>query len=221
MFEFRPDWHRASHCLPLVRQYHAAIDVVLETHPHRPLCAVHCRHCGIRFLTHACNAQRENLLCPFGCREHSRRQAQRERSQRHYRTQSGWLNKKQCNLRRAARCQPPPECAAATEIATAAMRAAPDDLSPATPPLHTVRHASCDQVDGELRPVVDTEQSLEQRLAGSPLLPYLTVLVSLIVNRVVRREELLASLVQSVRQRSLGGRWPIDYVSLVRQQHPP
>lgn len=43
-----------------------------------------CKHCGIRFFTHPRNAGREDLGCPFGCREHHRRELSKERSRRHY-----------------------------------------------------------------------------------------------------------------------------------------
>jgi hypothetical protein len=56
----------------------------LETHPELAGCAVDCKHCGIRFFTHPRNANREDLRCPFGCREHHRRELSRERSRRHY-----------------------------------------------------------------------------------------------------------------------------------------
>jgi hypothetical protein len=44
---------------------------------------VGCKHCGIRFFTHPRNAGREDLSCPFGCREHHHRQLGKERSRRH------------------------------------------------------------------------------------------------------------------------------------------
>ena len=59
---------------PLVRQYQLTLDAVLRDHPGLASCAVHCCRCGIRFLTHPRNANRRDLCCEFGCREHHRRQ---------------------------------------------------------------------------------------------------------------------------------------------------
>jgi hypothetical protein len=62
---------------------------------------VHCCHCGIRFFTHPRNAGRRDLRCPFGCREHHRRQRANERSKKHYRTDEGRKNKKSLNGKRS------------------------------------------------------------------------------------------------------------------------
>lgn len=68
-------------------------------------CLVRCRYCGIRFLTHPCNARRRNLHCPFGCRKEHRRQCANRRSAKHYRTPKGRKNKKARNGQRSC-CEP-------------------------------------------------------------------------------------------------------------------
>lgn len=64
-------------------------------------CAVRCCHCGIRFLTHPRNAGRQQLGCPFGCRQHQRRRRAAERSRKYYQTESGRRKKKRLNGNRS------------------------------------------------------------------------------------------------------------------------
>jgi len=66
-------------------------------------CLVRCRYCGIRFLTHPCNACRRDLHCPFGCRKEHRRQCANRRSAEHYRTPKGRKHKKARNGQRSCR----------------------------------------------------------------------------------------------------------------------
>ncbi len=73
----------------------------MRNHPGLASCAVHCRHCSIRFLTHPRNANRRDLRCPFGCREQHRRQLANQRSKKHYRTDEGRWNKKLLNAKRS------------------------------------------------------------------------------------------------------------------------
>ena len=66
------------------------------------LCLVRCCHCGILFLADRRNHNRENLGCPFGCREAHRRRASAARSMAYYRTESGRRKKQDLNARRSA-----------------------------------------------------------------------------------------------------------------------
>jgi hypothetical protein len=59
-----------------------------------------CRHCQILFFTHPRNARRNDLLCPFGCREARRKQKSTERSVAYYRSKDGKGKKKELNKRR-------------------------------------------------------------------------------------------------------------------------
>ncbi len=68
-----------------------------------------CRYCGIRFLTHPCNARRADLHCPFGCRKEHRRQCAKQRSAKHYQTPKGRKNKKARNGQRSGRAPSPPK----------------------------------------------------------------------------------------------------------------
>ena len=69
----------------LVRTYYVVIRSVLRTNPElRPLLK-RCKHCRIYFFTGPQNARRQDLRCPFGCREACRRQNSTRRSVAYYR----------------------------------------------------------------------------------------------------------------------------------------
>lgn len=69
----------------------------------------------------------------------------------------------------------------------------------------------------ELEGVVLTGPSL----ASSPVLSYLCEVIRLIESRTITREELLKTLGESLRQRSLGGRSRREYVLSYLNEHPP
>ena len=189
-------------------------------------CAVHCRHCGIRFLTHPRNAHRQNLRCPFGCREHHRRQQANARSQKHYRTDEGRRNKKRLNgkrngVRGDGENGRPPDTTPA------------DDASPSDTPLESVRPPTPrpprqpTQVDlqesshDEVKLTLEGFTLDEATLANSPMLPYLATVASVLEGRTIHREELLAAMRKSMRQRSIGRRPRREYVLRFLHQHPP
>jgi hypothetical protein len=58
------------------------------------------------FLTHPRNAQRNDLDCPFGCREARRKRKSTERSTAYYQTPEGKIKKQQHNARRDSRKEP-------------------------------------------------------------------------------------------------------------------
>jgi hypothetical protein len=97
---------------------------VLRKHPELGHCLVRCRYCGIRFLTHPCNARRRDLLCPFGCRKEHRRQSANRRSAEHYQTPKGRKNKKARNGQRSCGEQ---SCHGGSQFAGLADLAPPDD----------------------------------------------------------------------------------------------
>lgn len=61
----------------------------------------------------------------------------------------------------------------------------------------------------------------EATLRNSRVLPYVLMVASVLEGRTIHREELLAALRKSVRQRSIGGRLRREYVLRFLQQHPP
>lgn len=90
-------------------QYYLLLRSVLRAKPHLRRSLTRCRHCGIFFLTHPRNAGRQDLRCPFGCREAHRKQASAQRSAAYYREPKGRSKKSQFNQRRPRQYCPPTE----------------------------------------------------------------------------------------------------------------
>jgi len=224
-FVFRPDWHRDDRAGPLVRQYQLTLDAILRDQPGLASCAVACRHCGIRFLTHPRNANRRDLCCPFGCRQHHRRAQANARSRKHYCTEGGRRNKKLLNGKRSqagAKSEngAPPDTAAegiapsASPVESA--RQPPPD--PAGPPTRVDLHGPAYE---EATLTLSGFTLREATVANSPLLPYLAMVATVLEGRAIRREELLIALQRSMRQRSIDRLPRREYVLGFLEQHPP
>ena len=84
----------------IVARYYWAIRFVIKQQPELKYCLTRCRHCQILFFTHPRNARRNDLRCPFGCREAHRRQKSTERSVVYNRSQDGKDKKIALNQRR-------------------------------------------------------------------------------------------------------------------------
>ena len=84
----------------IVARYYWAIRFVIKQKPELKNYLTRCRHCQILFFTHPRNARRNDLLCPFGCREARRKQKSTERSVAYYRDKEGKDKKKELNKRR-------------------------------------------------------------------------------------------------------------------------
>jgi hypothetical protein len=179
----------------------------VESHPELQLerCVVLCKQCGIRFLTHPRNAGRTDLRCPFGCREHARRQAANRRSTAHYRTPLGRETKERLNRRRYRRSP------SADQQVQPALD--PQAISPPEP--------RTDEGQGKVELHLDGVVLDESSVVNSPLLPYLRMVVSLIEGIRLTCQELVRLLRQALRQRSLAFRRRIDYVLRFLHQHPP
>lgn len=83
-------------------EYYLVLRSVLRAKPHLRRCLSRCRHCGIFFLTDPRNAGRQDLGCPFGCREAHRQQQSTRRSVEYYRGEQGQIKKAIQNGRRRA-----------------------------------------------------------------------------------------------------------------------
>lgn len=81
-------------------EYYRVIRKVLTEKTRQRTCLSRCSHCGILFLTHPRNAGRQDLRCPFGCRQTHRRQSSTKRSTQYYRTPEGKFKKQLQNGRR-------------------------------------------------------------------------------------------------------------------------
>ena len=86
-----------------VAQYYWAVRSILRDKPQLRKCLTRCRHCGILFFTHPRNAGRDDLGCPFGCRQAHRKQSAKQRSLEFYSSDAGKIKKKYLNERRSQR----------------------------------------------------------------------------------------------------------------------
>jgi hypothetical protein len=93
----------------LVLEYYVLLRSVLRAKPHLWACLTRCRHCRIFFLAHPRNAGRQDLRCPFGCREAHRKRASAQRSAAYYGDAEGKKRKRKINQRRPRKyCAPEP-----------------------------------------------------------------------------------------------------------------
>jgi len=99
-FEFSEGWYRKSEIAAQVLEYYEVLRSVLRTKPKLRNCRTRCRHCRIFFLTDPRNAGRDDLGCPFGCRESHSKESSTKRSVDYYRTDEGKLKKKYQNEKR-------------------------------------------------------------------------------------------------------------------------
>ena len=209
-----------------------ALDAVLVTHCHLESCAAICRHCGIRFLSHPRNVNRQDLLCPFGCRDHLRRLRSRERSLKYRQSDSAKRKNKLLNAKRSLRtvacdagCNPLPDHSAVTTSPAGDIPSPMDVLScgTCTQPSKNTCNQSCNQASDQASTSLCFEGVVlnEEIIASSPLLPYVGMVLGLIVGRPVSREELLDSLRRTLRQHSIGRERRIEYVVRVLNQRPP
>ena len=84
----------------IVARYYWAIRLVIKQKPELKRCLTCCGHCQILFFTHPRNAGRNDLRCPFGCRQAHRRQKSAERSAAYYQSKEGKKKKVELNQRR-------------------------------------------------------------------------------------------------------------------------
>jgi hypothetical protein len=168
----------------------------------------YCVRCGIRFLTHPRNAGRRDLRCPFGCRQHHRRQRSRQRSTAYYQTAVGRRKKKRLNGRRQA------VSPAAPSLGNLDAPTALPDPQASPPP---ASDALSETVKLRLEGVVLDESSL----ARSPMLSYVRMIVSLIEGIELSCDEVVRLLRQAMRQHSFGARQKIDYLLGFLHRHPP
>lgn len=206
---------------PLVRQYQIALGAVLRNYPELGRCLVRCRYCGIRFLTHPCNARRRDLHCPFGCRKEHRRQCANRRGAKHYQTAKGRRNKKARNGQRSCREQ---SSHSGSQFAGLADLAPPDDSTTSNSyDSESDQPTSDPSADGgQAVDLADASATLnEASVTNSPMLSYLQMVANVIEGRTIGRNELVQALLTTMRQRSLSTRPRIEYVLDYLNRHPP
>lgn len=84
-----------------VLEYYWLLRSVLRERPEVRHCLCRCRHCRIYFITDPRNAGRQDLGCPFGCREALRKQESTRRSVDYYRSAEGKIKKRLQNSKRS------------------------------------------------------------------------------------------------------------------------
>lgn len=176
----------------------------MQSHPELRDCLVSCSHCGIRFLTHPRNARRRNLRCPFGCRQHDRRQRSRQRSTAYYQTAEGRQKKKRLNARRNRNLLSADD--------------PQEDLDRQGPQVN-------ESLADESPPAVELPREVvvldESSLADSPMLPYVRMVIRLIDGVQLSCQEVVRLLRQALRQHSFGDPRRSGYLRCCWQQHPP
>ena len=189
----------------------------MESHPELRGCVVSCVACGIRFLTHPRNAGRRNLRCPFGCRQHHRRQHSSQRSTAYYQTAAGKAKKKRLNARRqgclalpAAQSQPNGD----PQGMSPALQVAPCCAAVPAPPVSESSPAAA-ELPREFM-ALD-----EASVAKSPMLPYVRMVVSLVEGVEFTCREVVHLLWQTLRQRSIGAGREVDYLVSFLHRQPP
>jgi hypothetical protein len=173
-------------------------------------CAVACCHCGIRFLTHPRNKRRTDLRCPFGCRQHHRRQLANARSRKYSRTARGARNKKRLNGRRSQvvpEREPSPACCTALQVDT------PLEAEAAAP--------ACDPTREEVTLPLEGVVLEERTLRRTCTLPYLAMLISVLERAPIGRRDVLPLLLRAMRRRSMGRTARREYVLRFLHEHPP
>jgi len=136
---YGPDWHRQGGVRGLVAVYYLVLRAVLRNKAHLRRCLVRCRYCWIFFLTDPRNAGREDLGCPFGCKDLHRRQSSTRRSTEHNASAVGkWKRHQAREARRLAASRAAAKISEAQEAHCSAMlagvrKAAPPDVEGVPP----------------------------------------------------------------------------------------
>jgi hypothetical protein len=141
------------------------------------------------------------LRCPFGCRQHHRKQRSSQRSTAYYQTAEGKVKKEIQNAKRkqkAARGEQQSCC--------------PQEVRP---------QPSEDSLPEDIQLVLGEVVLTPDIVKSSPTLPYLTTVIRLIEGRPLRQSDLVAHLLEALRQHSMAYRTRTDYVLRFLHQHPP
>jgi len=84
-FVFTPDWHKQPQVSQLVSEYYCLLFLICKENPKLSKCIVRCKFCQIYFITNFCTAGRNDLGCPFGCKEANRKEKSNARSSKYHR----------------------------------------------------------------------------------------------------------------------------------------
>lgn len=101
------EWYRREDIREFALGYYSVFREVLRDDPESRSAVVRCRECGIFFFTYPGNRTKSDLMCPFGCSDHHRKQASNKRAAAYYQTPEGKIKKKALNARRRGERAPP------------------------------------------------------------------------------------------------------------------
>ena len=146
------------------------------------------------------NRGREDLRCPFGCRQLHRRQQSSRRSSAYYRTEAGRQKKQLLNAKRSRRAAQSVTTETVETVASVVPSTA-DTPSPLALP-------------GSLQISVEIVER-------SSVLPYVLLLFSLIGRQGLSRKQLLERLRERMRQHSLAHLRRRNYVVHMLHERPP
>ncbi len=185
---------------------------VLQKKPELRRCLIRCKHCRIFLLTSHSNHDREDIRCPFGCREAHRKRESTRRSVEFYRGKNGKKLKSIQNQKRKKQSpkkdtdQPAPDPGGSDPVADQSV-ADPGGSDPVA-----------DQPAADPRasdPVVGQSQ-----WAGA-LVEHIRVASSLIEGRRVSLSEIQRMLAEDLRQHTLGRGSRIDHIVWWLNANPP
>lgn len=90
----------------MILGYYVLLRSIVRSQPELRRCLKRCRHCRIFFFTHPRNAERQDLRCPFGCRQAHRKRQSNQRSIAYYQDERGKVKKQQQNAKRRKKTVP-------------------------------------------------------------------------------------------------------------------
>jgi hypothetical protein len=96
-FQFIPDWYRESDVRRLVAIYYWQLHSILREYPCLSPYLKRCVHCDILFFTDPRNIDRNDLGCPFGCRQSYRKLSAARRVKAYYKSKEGKRKKSRLN----------------------------------------------------------------------------------------------------------------------------
>lgn len=92
----------------IVARYYWAIRSALKNQPEIKKYLKSCPHCQILFFSHPRNTKRDDIRCPFGCRDAVSKQKSTERSTKYNRSDNGKEKKQERNKQRSKPVDPSP-----------------------------------------------------------------------------------------------------------------
>jgi len=163
---------------------------------------------------------------------HNRRQLGNERSKKCYAKSEGRRNKKLLNAKRSQAAKEAGNASPRVDVPPSLVeQSTPQDRcdtpGASSPDAASLSEPAADEV---LAPAVPTENLTleldgfvldEPTLVNSRILPYVRMVASVLERRTISREELIAALLRSMRQRSIARAPRREYVLRYLNQHPP